>query len=347
MNFHHSLRTKSLTSIKAKILSCGTFLPETIVKSEDLFDEFHSERNYGIQRDWLVSNMGIAERRFSAPEMSPSDLAIPAARKAIERIPGFDRSEIDMVIFCGIERDQPEPATAHRIQQALDLSAKHTFDIANACIGFVDGIEIASKFIECGAIRHALIVTGEVTSRVAQGVTEMLKNGVSKSQVINKLGALSVGDAGGAVILGATNYTSSGFQLFNTSVDSNHIDKCFYRHTESGLEAQMLMGKILAQGIKMHRAMIPETLNLLGWGEFDYVLSHQTGRRNFIEFSKFEGVDLDNMIKTYPLLGNTTTATFALGWEKLLDDGKVKAGDKIGGIFAGSGIATCQFGLYF
>jgi len=322
-------------------------LPKTTIKSEDLFDEFHSERDYDIKRDWMVSYMGIKERRFSSPEMRPSDLAIPAARKAIERLDGFDKSEIDMIIFCGIERDQPEPATAHRVQQALGLNTKHTFDMANACIGFVDGMEVASRFIECGVVRYALVVTGEVTSRVAQDSIKMLKKGLPRDQALEKIGFLSVGDAGGAVVLGATHYTNAGFQIFNTSVDSNHIDKCIYRHTKNGIDAKMLMGKILAQGIKMHRTMIPQTLELLGWDEFDYVLSHQTGRRNFLEFSKFNGVDIEKMIKVYPLLGNTTTATFPLSWEKLLNDGKVKPGDKIGGLFAGSGLATCQFGLYF
>ena len=347
MNLQSFFLNKRVASTKPEIISVGTFLPEQRVKSEDLFDSFSSELKYGISRDWMSSYMGITERRFSDSKMNPSDLAIAAAEKAINNADWVNKDDIDLIIFCGIERDQPEPATAHRVQKALGLKAKHTFDVANACIGFVDGMEIANKFIESGTTNYALVVTGETTSRVAQSSIEKLNKGMPLKDARNKLGFLSVGDAGGAVIIGKSFYTNRGFQLFNTDVDSNHIDKCIYKHTEDGIDAQMIMGKILAQGIKMHRNMIPQTLNMLGWDSFDHILSHQTGRRNFKEFSKFDGISIDKMVKTYPLLGNTTTATFPLSWEKLLNSGRLKSGDRIGGLFAGSGLATCQFGLLY
>ena len=158
------------------------------------------------------------------------------------------------------------------------------------------------------------------------------------------IGGLSVGDAGGAVVLGASE--DSGFVLFNNFADSAHIEKCIYHVRDNGLiEGQMLMAKILAQGIKMHRELISHTLRRLGWEEFDWVLSHQTGKRNFQAFAKLPGIDESRMIKTYERFGNTTTATFALGWDDLLNSGKLREGSRVGGLFAGSGLATCQFGL--
>ena len=346
MNHHVALRINNALEKKAQILSVGTYLPDQIVKSDDLFEEIKSEQNYGIPTDFMSKGMGIKERRMSCESALPSELAIPAARRALENIPEIDHHKIGLVVFCGIERDQPEPATAHTIQNALGLKADNVFDIANACMGFVDGVKIASKYITTGIVEYALVTTGEVSTRVLRSFVKQLKAGVDIEQANRLIGGLSVGDAGGAVVMGLSE--SSGFELFNNSADSSHIDKCIYRVREDGsIDGQMLMARILAQGIKMHREAINQTLAGLGWDEFDWLLSHQTGRRNFEAFAKMTGIKQERMIKTYEKLGNTTTATLPLGWDKLSKGGMVSPGDKIGGLFAGSGLATCQFGLYY
>ncbi|MEM7359101.1 MAG: 3-oxoacyl-[acyl-carrier-protein] synthase III C-terminal domain-containing protein [Pseudomonadota bacterium] len=346
MNQHVSFKLQTIHGLKAKILSVGTHLPSQVVKSDDLFEEIKSEQNYGIPVDFMSKGMGIVERRMSEATAQPSDLAIPAARRALENYPDLDPSKIGLVIFCGIERDQPEPATAHTIQNALGLSADNVFDVANACLGFVDGIKIAANYITAQIVDYALVVTGEVSTRVLRSFVEQLKSGVEIEKANRLIGGLSVGDAGGAVIMGRSE--DSGFEMFNNSADSSHIDKCIYRVREDGsIDGQMLMARILAHGIRMHRNLINQTLSGLGWDKFDWILSHQTGRRNFDAFSKMPGINREKMIKTYKNYGNTTTATFPLGWEILTNSGMVRAGDRIGGLFAGSGLATCQFGMYY
>ena len=348
MNHHVSLSIAAKATT-AKIISCGTYLPEQIVKSDHLFEEIKSDSVYGLPTDWMSREMGIIERRMSSEDSKPSDLAIPAARKALELAPQVNPGDIGMVIFCGIERDQSEPATAHRVQNALGLKADHAFDIANACIGFVDGIEIASKFVTSGTVKYALVVTGEVPTKLSRSFLQKVKNGITKEEFDKRIGALSVGDAGGAMLIGAADQDEmSGFQTFNTKVDSSHIDKCIYWKDKNGqLEGHMQMGQILGQGLRIHRSMISDTLNNLGWSGFDWVLTHQTGRRSFEGVRKFLQIPEEKMIKIYHCYGNTTTATLPLLWEKLSNNGIVRSGDKIGGIFAGSGLATCQFGLYY
>lgn len=348
MNIQQSFSIKQPLLSKSKIVSVGTFLPTEVVKSDDLFQEINSDQQWGIPINWMSRFMGIVERRMCEPDAKPSDLAIPAAYRAIVNA-DINPNEIDLVIFCGIERDQPEPATAHKIQVSLGLNANYVFDISNACIGFIDAIQIANKFIATGAARYALVVTGEITTKVTRAMVDKMKKGTSREQALNSLGSLSVGDAGGAVVIGAADpLQNEGFQHFDNYVDSNHIDKCIYRHTDNGFEGQMKMTEILDQLIKMHRSKIKGTLKELQWSEFDWLISHQTGSKNFRAFRDLDGVkNADKMVKTYTHYGNLTTATFALSWEKLQSSGKVKLGDRVGGLFAGSGITTCQFGIYF
>lgn len=338
-----------MSSPKVKINSVGTYLPSEVVHSDDLMVEIDSENRYDMPSDWMRTVMGIEERRISAVGSKPSDLAIPAAREAIESCPGLKPEDIDLVIFCGIERDQPEPATAHTIQNALGLNASHAFDMANACFGFVNAMEIASNYIKCGIVKHALVVTGEVPSKVMRAAVEALKSGVDIKTAHKIIGALSVGDAGGAAVIGASEMDEpSGFELFNTVSYSSYVEKCIYKKNEDGqFEGQMVMGQMASAFIRYNNRMLDDTLTKLGWDQFDWMLSHQIGKKPFERLSGVLGVSTDNMIKTYDKLGNITSATFPVNFQKLCQQGNASTGDRIGGCFAGSGLAIGQFGYTF
>jgi len=329
-----------------KICAVGSYLPEEVLKSDDIFNEFDSAEQYNIATDWMSNEMGIEERRVAPTNTKPSQLAIPAAQAAIDNLDGLSADLIDMVIFCGIERDQSEPATAHTIQQALGLHADHAFDVSNACFGFMHGIEIATNYIRSGSVRLAMVVTGEVPSRVLRAAVERLKAGLSRQEAQDIIGALSVGDAGGAVILGPSAPGElEGFRIFNTKSDSSHAQKCYYRvESDGSFNGQMKMGPIVGASIWMHRKIIGDTLDMLGWDKFDWLCMHQTGRRPFEKFGELSTVKKRNIVKTYNKLGNITSATFPVNFEKLINSGKVKPRDRIGGIHSGSGLVVGEFG---
>ncbi len=344
MNYHTSMRFQTEIA-NTKILSVGSYLPEQTLKSDDIMSEIKSDIQYDIPINWMSESMGIKERRISPADFQPSDLAIPAAKKAIDES-NINPDLIDLVIFCGIERDHSEPATAHTIQARLNLKANHVFDMSNACFGFMHAIETANHFLHSGTVRHALICTGEIPSRILLAAVEYLKAGVDAETAQKTLGALTVGDAGGAVILGLSDIDEdTGFKLFHTKTDSSHVDKCYYGVNSDGtFHGQMNMGPIVGASIWMHRKIIDETLLMLGWNSFDWVLSHQTGKRPFEKFQSFSTVDNEHMIKTYDTLANITSATFPINFEKLLNTGKLRSGDKIGGIHSGSGLVVGEFG---
>ncbi len=334
------------TSPKTRIVSSGIYLPPQIVKSDDLLAEIKSETQYNIPTNWMSEQMGIIERRMAPDDAQPSDLAIPAAIDALNSSK-IKPKEIDMVIFCGIERDNPEPATAHVIQNKLGINAPYAFDVANACFGFFDGMSIANGLIQSGAVKNALIVTGEIPTRLLRFFADRLKKGVDIKTARKIIGALSVGDAGGAVIMSATN-SESGFNLFNKMSDSKHFKKCIYRHKSDGtIDGQMLMGPITKAIFSAYEGMIDDTLYKLEWNKFDWMLSHQMGKRPFDKISSMKGVKPSTMIKTYDKLGNITSATFPVNFHHLTVNGKVKLGDRIGGAFAGSGLAIGQLGYTF
>ncbi len=334
------------SNLTSKIYTSGTYFPEQVVKSDDLFDEIGSEAQYDMPRTWMSETMGIVERRMSDADAKPSDLAVPAAKSALQKLDGVSVQDIDLVIFCGIERDQPEPATAHTIQHKLGLNARYAFDIANACFGFIDAMQIATSYVNSGIVKYALVVTGETPTKVLRAAVDVLKRGVDIKTARNIIGALSVGDAGGAVVIGPTEKDEdSGFKLFNTVSFSDQVDKCRYNQRDDGsFEGHMIMGQLAGAFVRCHRRLISKTLEQLGWPEFDWMLTHQIGQKPFDILSNLKGVEPSKMIKTLDKFGNITSATFPANFDKLMLSSSVEKGQKIGGCFAGSGIVVGQFG---
>jgi 3-oxoacyl-[acyl-carrier-protein] synthase-3 len=331
--------------VRTEIIGVGSYLPKQRVTSDEMMLEIGTEKKYGLPHKWMSDQMGIIERRMGADDQLPSDLAIEAARDAFESCPDVKPEQIDAVIFCGIERDRPEPATAHYIQHALGLKASHVFDVANACLGFFEGIKLANSLIESGAIKYALVVTGEVSTKVSRVVADQLKQGMSVSEAKHRWGILSVGDAGGAMILGSARGGDSGFMNFHQISKSQYTGLCHYQWKPNGqVEAHMNMAHIVARGLRLNKQVYRETLDRLGWDKVDWVIAHQTGKTTFEHAADLHGVEESKIMKTYPKLGNITTATLPTSFQKLLASGSLRRGDKVGGLFAGSGLVAGQFG---
>jgi 3-oxoacyl-[acyl-carrier-protein] synthase III len=344
MNFHTNLRLdKSAINdgLGTKIHSVGIYIPERKVTSEEIFDFFDSEDKYGVSRDWMSTEMGIFERRMCDENALPSDLAIAASRDALD---GIDRDKIDVVIFCGIERDQPEPATAHRIQKELGLTANYAFDMANACFGFFDGMRVASSLIQSKAARNVLVTTGEVPTKVTRRVMEQLKKGIPVERFRDQIGFLSVGDAGGAVVIGESRDGGlTGFRSFEGRTLSKYNDLCHYKEGSDGeIHGQMKMAKIVARTIRLQEDLIHEAQRSKMWRKPKFLMTHQVGKKAFDQVASMKIVPRDRMIKSYDYFGNVTSATFAVNYYQLMRDDRLKRGDDIYACYNGSGIVAGQ-----
>lgn len=345
MNYHKSMGYKqALTALGlgTKIISSGIYIPKQCVTSREIFESFDSEKKYDIPVDWMTNEMGIIQRYMCQPNDRPSDLAIPAAQQAME---GVNKDHIDCVIFCGIERDQPEPATAHQIQKKLGLNAGHAFDLANACFGFFDGLKVASSLVQSKSARLVLVVTGEITSKLTNIVVDQINSGLSLSEFRQKIGFLSVGDAGGAVVIGDSGDGGmSGFKSFQARTLSKHNDLCYYNHTpDGGLDAKMQMAKIVSRTIRLQTSIINDAQCSESWKKPKFLMTHQVGKRAFDQIADMAITPKDRMIKSYHHYGNVTSATFPLNYHQLINDNRLAQGDEIYGCYNGSGISAGQF----
>ncbi len=326
----------------SKISGIGAYLPEQIVTSEELMREAQC-RKFGVQETFISRAIGIKRRRFASDEESFADLAINASREAIKDA-AIDPRDIDMVLFCGIDRDCPEPSTAHTVQKELGALNAECLDISNACLGALNGLSIANAYIGVGSAENILVCTGEKPSIVTLDIIRQLKQATDK-QVFRKLmGALTVGDAGGAFIV-TPKTMRTGCEYLNFQSEGQYASLCYYRHTENGVEFQMLMENISNKGLDLHKKQIIDTYEKLNWEPtvVEKLYCHQVGAGPHNEFASLATQPLFKAPAIYEEYGNLTSATFPVNMALH----RPQEGEKTLLLGAGSGLSICQIGIQF
>lgn len=141
------------------ITGLGAFVPEKVVTNEDL------SASLDTSDEWIQQRTGIAERRIAAPEVSTSDLAVPAARDALADA-GVEPGEIDLVITATVSPDNVTPAAAARVAHRLGCENAGAFDLSSGCAGFVFALSMATGAVASGVRDKVLVVGAEAISRL-------------------------------------------------------------------------------------------------------------------------------------------------------------------------------------
>lgn len=321
------------------------YLPNEIVKTRDMMAETKPER-LGFSDTLIEDLIGIVQVRHAANDELPSTLATRAAEKALAKFDG-NPDEIDLLIFCGIDRDYVEPSTAHVVQKNLHLKNAVCFDVSNACLGFMTGMQIASVAVSSGSARNVMICTGERSSDVSRATLPQLQGSKERNHYFDRIGALTVGDAGVAAVISSTPSTS-GIKSLNFHSNGKLSELCYYRHDPDILiEGQMLMKQISQEILNAHKELLPKTLEKshIKPKDINCLITHQVGKRPWERYPKIMGVAKSNMTKTFDTLGNITSATFGVNYARAVENNQIKTGDLVMAAMAGSGLSVCQVAI--
>ena len=134
----------------ARISGTGGYLPERVVTNEEL------ESSVDTTDEWIRERTGIKRRHIAADHETTSDMAIEAAKRAIDSA-GIDTEDIDLIIVATTTPDKVFPSTACIVQRRLGLKTIPAFDVHAACSGFIYALDVATRFITTGGARNALI----------------------------------------------------------------------------------------------------------------------------------------------------------------------------------------------
>lgn len=325
----------------SRIRSVGVSLPENIVPSISLMEEIESESRFGIPHNWIDTRVGIINRRYANDDVEPSDLAVDASTKALQRA-SISPEHIDLIIYCGIDRNFVEPATAHIVQRELSSRAI-CMDITNACQGMISGMSVADSMISNGSIETALICSGEIPSRVVKQFIKQIKTN-DVNYMRDRLGMLTAGDAGSAMVLTRKDKNDmAGIQRMLFDSRGEYAEYCYYKYVGNEIEGQMLMKGITDTISNIHLQMISNTYHYLDWSpeDVDYLACHQVGKKSHQGLCDMAEIPHNKAPITYKELGNTTSATIPL----CIEFAKPKLNDKILFIGGGSGLSSYQGGV--
>lgn len=296
-------------------------------------------KRLGIRKNLLENITGIIARRFWKEGTTPSDAATMAAEKAIEKA-GIDKSKIGIVINTSVCRDYLEPSTACIVHGKLGLSPHcMNFDVGNACLAFLNGMDIAARMLERSDIEYALIVNGESSRPIIEStIKRLLGREVSAEQFRAEFASLTLGSGAVAMILTRKDLQPDGHQYVG-SVSRSATQ--FSNLCHGQMDCMVTNTKtLLKEGLKLAAETYQVAKNAFGWdpSKLDQVVIHQVSKVHTEALVKLLKLDIKKVHAIYPELGNIGPASVPIVLAKSEELGRLHKGDRIALFGIGSGL---------
>lgn len=320
----------TLKTVPVGILGLGSYLPEKIMTNHDL------EKIVETNDEWITERTGIKERRIADENTATSDLAIEAAKRAMESA-GVSPDEIDLIVVATITPDNAFPSTACTIQARLGANRAAAFDLSAGCTGFVYAMATAAQFIATGAYQKALVIGAETLSKFlnwedrttcvlfGDGAGAAVIGPVEVGQGILSFDLGSQGDLDGKLIMRA-----GGSRMPATR---ETVEKGYHYVQMTGNEvykfAVRIMGEAAAKSIEKAG---------LDLADIDYFVPHQANIRIIQAAAKRLELSMDKVFVNVQKYGNTSAASIPVALDEAYRGGKLKKGDTIVLVGFGAGL---------
>ncbi|MCS5721272.1 ketoacyl-ACP synthase III [Herbiconiux sp. CPCC 203407] len=328
--------------MRARIAAVASHLPPETRSTVETEERLRRE-NPGLHlATGLIGRLTGVERVHLRPDgWQTSDLAVAAARTALERSPGA----IDLLIFASASQDLIEPATSHIVSAKLGLDCP-VLDVKNACNSVLNAMQVAEALIATGQYRRVLIASGEQPSHAVRWRLD------SQAQFLRSFAGYTMSDAGAAVILEAgdpeTTDVAPGILGSRFVARSEHwavgtlpTGGSVNPHAQGGSYFDMDGGALQRAFAELGVGLVQETLASLGFGvdQLDFVAVHQVALAYHETISGVLGLDSDRTVVTIARHGNLASATLPLQLELALASGTVGPGSLVGLVGLAGGIS--------
>ena len=311
-----------------------------MVTSEEVGERLASTfKRLKVPGNPLIDLAGIEERRFWDDGMLPSDGATLAAKEALKRA-DVDPDRIGILINTSVSRDFLEPSTACMVHGNLKLANTcESFDVGNACLAFINGMNIAGRMLDRGEIDYALIVNGENSREINDNTMKrMLDPSVTRKQFKSEFASLTLGSGAAAMVMSRGDLEPEG-HVYRGGVSRAATE---FNQLCRGWNHQMWTDTrgLMREGVKLATSTYATARQLLGWvaSEFDHVVVHQVSKAHTDAFIMAFGLDPARVYRIFPKLGNVGPASIPTVLSRLVDENRVKRGDRITLVGVGSGL---------
>ncbi|MFP4321102.1 MAG: 3-oxoacyl-ACP synthase III [Anaerolineales bacterium] len=296
-------------------------------------------RRFRAPEGLLASLTGIHERRLWDEGMEPSDAATLAARKLLDET-GFDANDLGILINTSVSRTFIEPSIASWVHGNLKLPEScMNFDIANACLGFMNGIQLIANMIEMGQVKFGMVVNAETARHAYENtIQRILDPDIDLKRYRLNFPTLTLGSGSVAMLIGHSDYALDGHKVVNAAslALTEHHKLCIGRMDEMLTDSK----KLLQGGIELSVKMRQHILKL--WGRepnaVDEIAIHQVSQPHTDQVIEAVGLDEDKVFRIYPKFGNVGPAGVPITVAKSIEAGRLKKGMRLGMFGIGSGL---------
>ena len=304
--------------IYSRIVGTGSYLPDNIVTNADL------EKIVDTTDEWIRERTGIRQRHVAKEGQTTSDLAVEAAKRAMEAA-GVQAGDIDLLIVGTTTPDIIFPSTACLVQHRIGANGCAAFDVNAACSGFLFALSTADKFVRSGASKCALVIGAET-------LTRMLDWSDRGTCVL-------FGDGAGAVVLKPS--SEPGILSTHLHADGAHKELLFnpvgvsagfkLDEKNAGVRVMMTGNEVFKVAVKTLDAVVEETLaaNQLDKSAIDWLVPHQANLRIISATAKRLEMPMDRVVVTVDQHGNTSSASVPLALDHAVRSGKIQPGQLV------------------
>ena len=296
------------------ITGLGVHVPAKVVTNHDL------AKLVDTSHEWIVERTGIHERRFAEQGEALTDIARPAAIRALEQA-GGDPSSIDLVLCATVTPDMMFPTSSALLADELGMPDAAAFDLLAGCTGFVYAIAQAYGMLASGLCRRALVVGGDVLSKILD--------------LDDRSTLVLFGDGAGAVVMEPVE--RGGFLGFELGADggggeslwlpgsgSRHFDEPDKFVKMNGREVYKFATRVLVSSAEKLLDELGLTVD-----DVDVYIPHQANIRIIDHAARKLGVPPEKVVINVQRYGNTSSGSIPLALADAIADGRVRPGAKV------------------
>ncbi len=317
-----------MTKTRAVPVGIGHYLPARIVENAEF------ERTLDTSDEWIRSRSGIERRHFAAEGETTSQMAVAAARAALD-MAGLQPDDIDAVIVATSTPDLTFPSCATMVQAGLGMQRGFAFDVQAVCAGFVFALANADALIVSGQARRVLVIGAETFSRIMDWT--------------DRSTCVLFGDGAGALILeartGAGTPEDRGILATDLHSDGRYRDLLY---VDGGVSSTKTTGVLRMEGREVFRHAVDKlaetahaALEKAGVGPdgVDWIVPHQANLRIITRTAQKMQMGMDQVIVTVQDHGNTSAASIPLALSVGVARGQIKPGELLVCEAIGGGLA--------
>jgi 3-oxoacyl-[acyl-carrier-protein] synthase III len=312
------------------IIGTGAYLPHKVLTNHDL------EKMVDTSDEWITTRTGIKERRVAAKDEAASDLAIHAAKRALENA-GVKAEAVDLIVVATATPDMFFPSTGCFVQKALGIKEAVSFDVSAACSGFLYALETAKALMESRDYKLAIVIGTEKLSSIT--------NWKDRNTCV------LFGDGAGAAIL-QNRPNAHGLLTAVMGADGRKADLLFMagggsrcpataESVASGMHYLRMEGKeTFKNAVQAMQTAAEEALRRceIDISRIKCIIPHQANRRIIDAVIERLGAKPEQLFVNLHKYGNTSAASVAIALDEAIASGRVQRGDLILMVVFGAGL---------